>query len=119
VPLPQLRRGRGGRRRSDAEAAVDDPRDALEALLAEAGCSPDDRTVRPDRGAGHPQRNFPHLVGRAQRLAPPHRRQALGSGAATAQLPCQRLAGVVTVDQRGLKEPKGNIAARQVLTEPA
>jgi hypothetical protein len=76
-------------------------------------------TVRPDRGAGHPQRNFPHLVGRAQRLAPPHRRQALGSGAATAQLPCQRLAGVVTVDQRGLKEPDGNIAARQVLTELA
>lgn len=75
--------------------------------------------VRPDRGAGHPQRNFPHLVGRAQRPAPPHRRQALGSGAATAQLPCQRLAGVVTVGQRGLKEPDGNIAARQVWTELA
>ena len=39
----QLRRGRGGRRRSDAEAAVDDPRDALEASLAEAGCSLHDR----------------------------------------------------------------------------
>ena len=39
----QLHRGRGGRRRSDAEAAVNDPRDALVALLAEAGCSPHDR----------------------------------------------------------------------------
>ena len=43
MPLPSCAGGRGGRRRSDAEAAVDDPRDALEALLAEAGCSPHDR----------------------------------------------------------------------------
>jgi hypothetical protein len=106
-----------------AEAAVADRRNALEALLAEAGRILHDRALSGLIGrVGHLQRDFPHLVGRAQRLAPPHRRQALGSAAATAQPPCQRLASVVAAGQRRLDEldePGDDIAARQVWTELA
>jgi len=103
-----------------AEAAVADRRNALEALLAEAGRIPHDRALSGlIGGAGHPQRDFPHPMGRPQRPAPPRRRQALGSGAATAQPPCQRLASVVAAGQRRLDEPGDDIAARQVWTELA